>query len=75
MGSLQATWCGSDNEGMAYLSKLSGMLHDLTDLSTQRVYLNYQVFICLLKFDAFFFISFSLQFVLLVLHQSNIEVS
>lgn len=33
------------------------------------------VFICILKFDFFFFISFSLQFVLLVLDQSQLEVS
>jgi len=43
------------------------------DRAVKRMYLNYQVFICILKFDFFFFISFSLQFVLLVLDQSQLE--
>jgi len=43
------------------------------DRRIKRMYMNYQIFICILKFDFFFFFSFSLQFVLLVLEQSKLE--
>ncbi|CAD6580034.1 MAG: hypothetical protein CYPHOPRED_001062 [Cyphobasidiales sp. Tagirdzhanova-0007] len=43
------------------------------DRVVKRMYAWYQVFICILKFDFFFFVAFSLQFVLLVLQQSNTE--
>jgi len=43
------------------------------DRRIKRMYLYYQIFICILKFDFFFFFSFSLQFVLLVLQQSATE--
>ncbi|GAA5851369.1 hypothetical protein JCM9279_001120 [Rhodotorula babjevae] len=36
------------------------------DLAIRRMYLLYQIFACLLKFDAFFLIGFSIQFLILV---------
>ncbi|GAA99705.1 uncharacterized protein L969DRAFT_104872 [Mixia osmundae IAM 14324] len=43
------------------------------DRRVKKMFLHYQVFICILKFDYFFFVCFSLQFVLLVLNQGDIE--
>ncbi|ORY58371.1 hypothetical protein BCR35DRAFT_203909 [Leucosporidium creatinivorum] len=43
------------------------------DRSIKRIYAMYQVFLCILKFDVFFFIAFSLQLVLLVLQQNDLE--
>ncbi|KAL7009186.1 Vacuolar protein sorting-associated protein 4 [Cystobasidiomycetes sp. EMM_F5] len=43
------------------------------DRSMKRMYLAYQVYICILKFDFFFFVAFSLQFWLLVPDQSASE--
>ncbi|BGP46099.1 hypothetical protein JCM10450v2_001939 [Rhodotorula kratochvilovae] len=36
------------------------------DIAIRRMYLRYQVFVCLLKFDAFFLVGFSVQFLILV---------
>ncbi|GAA5921753.1 hypothetical protein JCM1841_001848 [Sporobolomyces salmonicolor] len=36
------------------------------DIQLKRMYLLYQIFVCLLKFDAFFFIGFEIQFLVLV---------
>ncbi|GAA6052738.1 hypothetical protein JCM3770_003529 [Rhodotorula araucariae] len=36
------------------------------DIALRRMYLRYQVFVCLLKFDAFFLVGFSVQFLILV---------
>lgn len=43
------------------------------DRKIKRVYLWYQIFMCLLKFDYFFFIAFSVQLVLLVPSVSPLE--
>jgi len=43
------------------------------DRKIKKVFAAYQVFVTHLKFDYFFFIAFSLQFVLLVLKQDDIE--
>jgi len=43
------------------------------DRRIRKMFLQYQVFICVCKFDVFFFFSFSMQFVLLVLKQDDIE--
>jgi len=43
------------------------------DRKIKKMYLAYQIFICLCKFDVFFLFAFSLQFVLLVLKQNDIE--
>jgi len=43
------------------------------DRRIKKMYLAYQVFICLCKFDVFFFFAFSLQFLLLVLAKADIE--
>ncbi|KAH8929491.1 hypothetical protein BT69DRAFT_1307032 [Atractiella rhizophila] len=43
------------------------------DRTLKKMYMWYQVFICLLKFDYFFFISFSLQLVLLVENLKDFE--
>lgn len=44
------------------------------DRRIKRAYATYQVFLCILKFDGFFFVAFSLQLVLLVLQQNDTEV-
>ncbi|GAA5950532.1 hypothetical protein JCM21900_001219 [Sporobolomyces salmonicolor] len=36
------------------------------DIQLKRMYLLYQIFVCLLKFDAFFFVGFEIQFLVLV---------
>jgi len=43
------------------------------DRRIKKMYLAYQVFVCLCKFDLFFFFAFSLQFLLLVLAKADIE--
>lgn len=43
------------------------------DRRIRRMFLQYQVYICLCKFDIFFFFGFSMQFWLLVLRQQDIE--
>ncbi|EGG00530.1 uncharacterized protein MELLADRAFT_118019 [Melampsora larici-populina 98AG31] len=43
------------------------------DRRLKRMYFIYQIFICVLKFDYFFFFAFSLQLVLLVPSVSNLE--
>jgi len=43
------------------------------NLAVKRAHAWYQYFLCLLKFDYFFFIAFCLQLVLLVLDQSHLE--
>ncbi|BGP22863.1 hypothetical protein JCM10295v2_001754 [Rhodotorula toruloides] len=43
------------------------------DLAIRRAYLRYQVFVCLLKFTAFFVIGFELQFLILVTGTPTVE--
>jgi len=43
------------------------------DRRIKKMFLAYQVFVCLCKFDLFFFFAFSLQFLLLVLAKADIE--
>ena len=45
------------------------------DRGIKKAYATYQIFLCILKFDTFFFVAFSLQLVLLVLQQNDTEVS
>jgi len=43
------------------------------DRQVKRMYAYYQIFVCLIKFDVFFFIGFSVQLIWLVLNRSNWE--
>lgn len=43
------------------------------DRRVKRMFAHYQIFICLVKFDVFFFIGFSVQVILLVLQSHNWE--
>ncbi len=43
------------------------------DRRVKRMYARYQIFICLIKFDLFFFIGFTVQLIWLVLDQKNWE--
>lgn len=44
------------------------------DLNLRRMYTLYQAFVCLLKFDAFFLVGFSIQFLILVSGTPTVEL-
>lgn len=57
-------------------NKLSGCLSSIdlgADLAIKRYYLHHQIFVCSIRFAAFFFLGFGVQFIFLVLPQTDPE--
>jgi hypothetical protein len=43
------------------------------DLAIKRYYLHHQIFVCLIRFASFFFVGFGVQFIFLILPQTDPE--